>query len=86
MRDLLAANISFVSLFADQRSLLRGYTHISAPVSTRKEIFDFLSVTKMRRDIRLSSHAVFADGWFRFPWVQLHGERHFFTRSLNIAW
>lgn len=57
MRDQLAANSTYVSLFAGPRSLLSGYTYISAPVSTRKKIFDSLSVTKMRRDARPPSHA-----------------------------
>ena len=41
--------------------------HVSAPVSTRNNIFVFLSLTKMRRVPMPSSFAVSTDGWSRFP-------------------
>ena len=47
--------------------LLRGYTHVSAPVSTRNDILVFLSLTKMRRVPKPSSLAASTDGWSRFP-------------------
>lgn len=67
MRVPLAANSSYLTLFAGPRSLLRGYTHNSAPASTRKEILELLFVTKMRRDPESPSHATFTGSWPRFP-------------------
>lgn len=73
IRVPLAANSSYSLLFAGLCILLRGYTHMSAPVSTRKEIFEYLSITNMRRDTRPSSLAAFTDGWFCFSYSKCMG-------------
>ena len=66
MRVPLAANSSYAFLLTCPCILLRGYTLMSALVSTRKEIFVFLSVMKIWRDPRPSLSAAFTDGWSRF--------------------
>ena len=77
IRVPLAANSSYSFLFTAPCILLRGYTHMSAPVSTRKEIFEYLSITNMRWDARPSSFAVFTDGWSRFPYSKCMGNGTF---------
>ena len=67
IRVPLSANNSYSHLFVDWRTLLQGYTLISAPVSTRKDVNVVLSVTKMRREPMPSSSAGFTYCWSRFP-------------------
>ena len=67
MRVPLAANSSYVVFFTSLDSLLRGWTPISAPVSTKNEVFVLWSKIKMRRDPKPSPSSAFTDGWDRFP-------------------
>lgn len=46
---------------------------MSALMSTRKEMFEYLSITNIRRDTRPSSLAAFTDGWFSFPYSKCMG-------------
>ena len=67
IRVPLAANNSYSHLFVGWRILLREYTLMSAPVSSRKDASVALSVTKMRMEPMPSSSTAFTDGGPRFP-------------------
>lgn len=64
--DKTVRSSSYSLLLAGPRNLLRGYTHRWAPVSTRKEILELLSIANIRRDTKPSSHAAFTNGCSRF--------------------